>query len=166
MITDNLAPELIVQEWIGSDQDLSLQALRGKVVLVEAFQLLCPGCVSHAIPQIKKSRAYFEESELAVLGIHTVFEHHQAMQRETLLAFMHEYKINFPVAIDKPGVGTPIPETMNLYQMKGTPTTLLIDKQGQLRAHYFGVIEDIKLGAEIARLIACLLYTSPSPRDS
>ncbi|TDF38405.1 TlpA family protein disulfide reductase [Alteromonadaceae bacterium M269] len=154
MTTDNTAPELIVQEWIGANQDLSLQSLRGKVILVEAFQLLCPGCVSHAIPQIKKVRSHFPESDLAVLGIHTVFEHHEAMQRETLTAFMHEYKINFPVAIDKPGVGTPIPQTMNLYNMRGTPTTLLIDKQGQLKAHYFGMIEDIKLGAEIAKLIA------------
>jgi hypothetical protein len=47
---------------------------------------------------------------LAVIGLHTVFEHHSAMQEDSLRAFLHEYKVQFPVAIDKPGIaGDPMP---------------------------------------------------------
>lgn len=154
MIQANLAPEFQVQEWIGTETDITLSSLRGNVVLIKAFQLLCPGCVSHAIPQSIKVRDNFNTKDLVVLGLHTVFEHHEGMQKPTLQAFMHEYKLNFPVAIDEPGQGTPIPKTMAAYGMRGTPTTILIDKAGNIRSHFFGIVDDLKLGAELALLIA------------
>jgi peroxiredoxin len=148
------APELQVQEWIGSESKITLESLRGKVIMIEAFQLLCPGCVSHAIPQAIKVRNRFKPQDLSVLGLHSVFEHHEGMKKATLEAFIHEYKVNFPVAIDEPGEGTPIPKTMSQYNMRGTPTTILIDKFGKVRSHHFGLIDDLSLGAEIALLIA------------
>ncbi len=44
------APELRATYWLNVDEPLSLEQLRGKVVMVEAFQMLCPGCVSHGLP--------------------------------------------------------------------------------------------------------------------
>ena len=40
-------PELQTTDWLNTDEPVSLGALRGKVVVIEAFQMLCPGCVSH-----------------------------------------------------------------------------------------------------------------------
>ena len=45
------APELQVAQWFNTDAPVTLAGLRGKVVLVDAFQMLCPGCVTHTIPQ-------------------------------------------------------------------------------------------------------------------
>ena len=45
------APELQVAQWFNTDAPVTLTGLRGKVVLVYAFQMLCPGCVTHTIPQ-------------------------------------------------------------------------------------------------------------------
>ena len=45
------APELITEEWLNTHTPISLQELRGKVVVIEAFQMLCPGCVLYGIPQ-------------------------------------------------------------------------------------------------------------------
>ena len=42
---------------------------------------------------------------------------------------------------------------MARYGMRGTPTLLLIDAEGHLRDQHFGHIDDLRLGAEIARLI-------------
>ena len=42
---------------------------------------------------------------------------------------------------------------MRAYAMQGTPTTLLIDADGQLRQHVFGVHDDLLLGAEIGALL-------------
>ena len=36
------APELAVSEWFNTPVPLTLEALRGRVVLLHAFQLLCP----------------------------------------------------------------------------------------------------------------------------
>jgi peroxiredoxin len=133
---------------------LDLEALRGRVVVACAFQMLCPGCVSHAIPQLKAVHDLFATQGVTVVGLHTVFEHHEAMTTTSLRAFVQEYGIRFPVGVDQPADdGRPIPQTMAAYRMQGTPTLLLIDRKGQLRRQMFGHIADLRLGAEIMRLI-------------
>ena len=66
--------------------------------------------------------------------------------------FLQEFRVKFPVGIDQPSNGMDIPQTMNLYQMQGTPTWIIIDKKGELKIHSFGQMDDILLGAEIAKL--------------
>lgn len=141
-------------EWLNAPASFSLAALRGKVVVVEAFQMLCPGCVSHGLPQAKAIRQIFPEADVAVLGLHSVFEHHAAMTPVSLAAFLHEYRIPFPVAVDRPGDDGPLPRTMAALGLQGTPTLLIFDRQGQLRAHHFGQVHDLIIGAEIATLLA------------
>lgn len=149
-----IAPELQVASWLNTAKPLSLQQLRGKVVAIYAFQMLCPGCVSHGIPQAKTIRATFAEQDVAVLGLHSVFEHHAVMNREALEAFVHEYRIEFPVAIDQQAKHGTIPLTMERYQLRGTPTLILIDRQGRLRLSHFGRADDMKVGALIGQLVA------------
>ena len=48
----------------------------------------------------------------------------------------------------------PLPLTMQSYAMQGTPTLILIDRQGRLRRKHFGLLDDLRLGAEIATLLA------------
>lgn len=147
------APPLQVAQWFNTAQPLTLASLRGKVVVLAAFQMLCPGCVSHGLPQAQRIHATFPADQVAVIGLHTVFEHHQAMTPVALQAFLHEYRIPFPVAVDRPGDGDPIPQTMRAYAMHGTPTITLIDALGLLRHQHFGQIGDLVLGAQIALLV-------------
>lgn len=149
------APEWITSQWLNSQELLSLERLRGRVVLAGAFQMLCPGCVSDLIPQLRKAHALFGAKDVAVIGLHAVFEHHAAMEEVSLKAFLHENRVTFPVGIDKPSLPDhPIPATMRLYGMQGTPTMLLIDREGMLRRMSFGHVEDMQLGAEIMALLA------------
>ncbi|MGB5871318.1 MAG: redoxin domain-containing protein [Albidovulum sp.] len=147
------APDLIVSQWLNTDVDLSLADFRGKVVVIEAFQMLCPGCILHGIPLAQKLQQGFPGDQLAVIGLHSVFEHHAAMTPVSLAAFLHEFRVTFPVAVDAAGKDD-IPQTMQAYQMRGTPSLLIIDQQGQLRAHHFGQLSELMLGAEVATLIA------------
>ena len=148
------APEWQVERWFNSQQPPCLASLRGKVIVLEAFQMLCPGCVSEGLPQAKRVHATFSPEQVAVIGLHTVFEHHQAMTPVSLEAFLHEYRIEFPVAVDLPNPQGALPHTMAAYAMQGTPTLILIDAEGYIRQHYFGKVSDLALGAEIAWLIA------------
>jgi hypothetical protein len=147
------APDWRIAHWLNASAPLSVEALRGKAILAVAFQMLCPGCVSLSLPQAQRARATFDPRDLAVVGVHTVFEHHEAQgSPQALAAFLHEYRIDFPVGIDaqsKEGV----PETMRAYQMQGTPTTILIDRAGMLRLQKFGHLDDLRLGAAIQDLI-------------
>jgi hypothetical protein len=150
---DRPAPPLQVDRWFNTPHAITLEFLRGKVVVLEAFQMLCPGCVSHGLPQAARVHATFPHDQVAVIGLHTVFEHHAAMTPVALEAFLHEYRIGFPVGVDRPGKHGPIPQTMEAYAMRGTPTLLLIDAQGRLRHQHFGQVGDLVLGAQIATLV-------------
>jgi hypothetical protein len=147
------APDWTVSAWLNAPAPLALPQLRGKVAMLVAFQMLCPGCVAVGLPQAARVRQAFSPDDVAVIGLHTVFEHHAAQgSQAALAAFLHEYRIGFPVGID---MATPdgIPETMRRYGMRGTPTTLLFARDGRLALHRFGHVEDLELGAEIARLL-------------
>lgn len=147
------APELAVSQWFNTELPLTLSRMRGKVIVIEAFQMLCPGCVSHGLPQAKAVHQQFPADSVSVIGLHCVFEHHEAMTAVALEAFLHEYRIPFPVGVDKPGTG-PMPKTMAAYAMRGTPTLILIDRLGRRRAQYIGHVPDMRLGADIATLLA------------
>lgn len=153
-MTGTPAPELDVVQWFNASEPPTLAGLRGTVVVLHAFQMLCPGCVSASLPQAKKIAGIFPQSDVAVIGIHTVFEHHEAMTPVSLAAFIHEYRLGFPIAIDRPGDDGPIPRTMIAYGLRGTPSLVLIDRAGMIRHHGFGAEDDLKVGAEIALLMA------------
>ena len=150
--TDRALPEWSVERWFHHDGDLALSDLRGRVVVIEAFQMLCPGCVSHGLPQAQRIHDTFPRERVAVVGLHTVFEHHDAMRPHALEAFLHEYRLRFPVGVDRATEGG-VPETMARYQLQGTPSLLLVDPRGRLRARHFGVVSDLQVGAEIATLL-------------
>ena len=134
----------------------------GYYPLLLAFQMLCPGCVLHGLPLAQRIRHEFPD-EVAVIGLHTVFEHHEAMQPHALEAFLHEYGIRFPVGVDRPTPGG-MPETMARFGLRGTPSLLLFDRNGSLRAHHFGSVSDMRVGAEISALLAEGREADPTDR--
>ncbi len=158
------APAWRTIQWFNTPAPLALEDLRGRVVMVCAFQMLCPGCVSHGLPQAQRVVETFRPEDVAVIGLHTVFEHHSAMTPKSLEAFLHEYRIKFPVGVDEPD-GDGLPHTMRAYAMQGTPTTLLIDREGRLRRHAFGHLPDLQLGAEIMALVGERPLAQPIPAD-
>lgn len=146
------APELAVSQWFNTTADPTIATLRGRVVAIEAFQMLCPGCVSQGIPQAQRIQSTFGD-EVTVLGLHTVFEHHSAMTPVSLAAFLHEYRVTFPVGVDTHDPPGDIPITMARYRLRGTPSLVLIDRAGGIRLHGFGHVDDLTVGATLARLI-------------
>ncbi len=148
------APELSTSSWFNTSQDPSIEKLKGQVILLHAFQMLCPGCVCHSIPQAKSFAELFAKDDFQMLGIHTVFEHKEVMTPAALEVFLDEYQIHFPVAVDLQREGERIPATMQDYNMRGTPTCVLIDKQGFIRAHTLGQVRDDLLASQIGYLLA------------
>ncbi|MFQ5557904.1 MAG: peroxiredoxin family protein [Acidimicrobiales bacterium] len=147
-----MAPELCISEWFNTDDAISLADLEGEVVVIEAFQMLCPGCVSHGIPQAQRIQQVFGR-DLTLLGLHSVFEHHAAMTPVSLAAFLHEYRVSFPVGVDSQQESSHIPMTMSRYGLRGTPSLILIDRSGMVRLNAFGQHDDLVIGAAIARLL-------------
>ena len=110
------APPIEAERWFNTDRPLALDMFLGKVVVLHAFQMLCPGCVSHAIPQARR---------------------------------LHE--------IDRPSPSGPIPVTMAAYGFKGTPTTVVIDREGRIVRQTFGAEDDLVLGLVLGSLLSSKL---------
>ena len=131
-------------------------------MVLHAFQMFCPGCVAHGLPQAARIHASFDPDDVRVVGLHTVFEHHDAMGPQALRAFLHEYRVPFPVGVDRPG-GTAIPTTMAASEMRGTPTLVLIDREGRRRAQIFGRPDDLHVGAAVQALVSESAGRQPGP---
>lgn len=150
----SLATPWSVSQWFNTEAAPTLESLRGRVVVLHAFQMLCPACVSHGLPQALRVHRYFAPDDLVVLGLHTVFEHHAVMGPQALQVFLHEYRIPFPVGVDRADGHTGIPATMRSYGLRGTPSLVVIDRAGQVQLTHLGPIDDLQLGALLATLVA------------
>lgn len=197
------APELKVSEWVQGGP-ISLKDYQGKVVVVEVFQVNCPGCFIYGIPEAIDTYQKYKNNGVVVLGLATAFEDFDKNTLENLKLLLQEskvigetlttlsyqnkllndgklsYNIPFPVGMDMllkerlPIEGKRIMEFVNAnvldfelyhqkdkdqiisrvksyletkpyspvtfeeYSLKGTPSTIFIDKKGILRETAFG----------------------------
>ena len=106
------------------------------------------------LPQALRVHEAFQSEAVTVIGLHTVFEHHEVMGSPALQAFIHEYRLPFPIGIDQADETGPLPVTMSQWGLRGTPSIVLFDRQGRARLHRFGVVDDLVLGAAIGQLLA------------
>jgi hypothetical protein len=67
------APEIQVETWVQGGP-LSISELHGRVVLVEVFQVNCPGCFVHALPEVVHLHQAYHDRGLTVIGLATAFE--------------------------------------------------------------------------------------------
>jgi hypothetical protein len=117
------APNLQVSTWV-QGKPTNIDNEKGNVVLVEVFQVNCPGCFLYSIPETIDIYRKYNDKGLTVLGIATAFEDFdknnlENLQKllstgeiigETYRAFssmgqLNEekklpYRIPFPVAMD------------------------------------------------------------------
>ena len=150
------APDWLISQWINSP-GVTLSELKGKVVIVEFFQLWCPGCNKFTIPLMKQWNRTFknqiESGKLKILSIHTVFEGREHQTPERLKSFVKEKDIHHLVGIDVHKKGEYLPETMKRYRTRGTPEVAIIDKNGYIRFQIFGGFDPPIAEKLIRRLI-------------
>ena len=197
------APNLGISEWVqGAATNLDQE--KDKIVLVEVFQVNCPGCFMHAIPEAINIYNKYKDEGVRVFGIATAFEDFDKNTLDNLkmLAETGEvigetknalsmygqlqegnklpFKIPFPLAMDKltkvngeisqdqimKFIYAQLPqfdsqpedykeqiiqrvkdhfaakeysaETFEKYALQGTPSAILIDRNGVLRDVSFG----------------------------
>lgn len=151
-------PEFSTQIWFNTGAPLTLASLKGRVIFLTAFQTHCPLSLRHALPQAARMAKSFVADEVAVIGLNTAFEEHDKQAAGALEAFVRANGYTFPIAKDKPD-GAHVPRTMAAYHIQATPTVLIFDRQGRLRRHYLGEVDDIRLAAEVMALVI-------EPRDA
>jgi thiol-disulfide isomerase/thioredoxin len=197
------APNLEVSSWV-QGKPTNIDKEKGNVVLVEVFQVNCPGCFLHGIPEAIDIYKKYKDKGLIVLGMATAFEDYDKNTLENLQKLVTTgevigetyhalaqygqlkdgnklpYKIPFPVGMDmlkkESGQMTDskimdfieanIPDfraytekdrqaliervkqylrskeysakTFEEYALRGTPSSILVDRKGVLHSTSFG----------------------------
>lgn len=199
----NKAPNLKVSEWV-QGKPTNIDKEINNVILVEVFQVNCPGCFMYGIPDTIEIYRKYNNRNVTVLGIATAFEDYDknTLDNLKLLLLTGEvigetrnalsqygqliegnklpYKIPFPIAMDSlkkesnvltertvmDFIESNVPnyssfsesdklvlitrvkqylktkqysaETFEEYGLRGTPSSILIDKKGIVRQINFG----------------------------
>jgi len=133
------APDFQFQDPDG--QATSLNALRGKPVLINFWQTRCPPCV-HEMPYFQQVYEEWAEKGLVVLAINV------GESSSRVESFLQSQGLSLPVLLDKQG------EVALGYNIRYFPTTLLINESGIIEGGKIGAFqskEEIEAG--IIRLI-------------
>ena len=151
------APGWVIEEWVVGPET-SLVENKGKIVIVDFFQLWCPGCNSFSIPLMsqweKKYAKQQQQGKIAFVSIHTVFEGHNYQTNKRLKKFVKEKGMHHPVGVDYLAKGQRLPTTMVLYETRGTPEIAIIDKDGFIRFQKFGGFDPEPVEKLIEELLA------------
>ncbi len=150
------APQWDISEWINADAG-NVDSLRGKVIIIDFFQLWCPGCNRFSGPLMKHWQQKFNRDikagGLVLVKIHTVFEGHGYQTVERLKSYVKEKGVTMPVGIDRHLADQRLPVTMRRYRTRGTPEMVIIDKDGMIRFQKFGFFDADAVEPLITRLL-------------
>jgi thiol-disulfide isomerase/thioredoxin len=125
-----VAPEFAgITHWINSPP-LSMQALRGKVVLVDFWAFECVNCL-HTLPHLKSLYARYKDQGLVVIGVHTP-ELQVERNRSNLVRAVRTLGIDYPVAQDSND------NTWNAWGTRYWPTQYLVDRGGHVVLKHIG----------------------------
>lgn len=142
----SIAPEWDIAEWINSDP-VRLADLKGQVVVIDFFQLWCPGCKSFSIPLTlqweKEFATEIANDQMKIVSIHTVFEGHQHQTVERLRKFVKETGFGHPVGHDlhDASISERLPITMIKYGTRGTPEMAIIGKDQRIAYQKIGFFD-------------------------
>ncbi|GGY06236.1 thioredoxin family protein [Paludibacterium paludis] len=124
------APELAgLSTWLNSPS-LTLQALRGRVVLIDFWAYSCVNCV-RTLPYLSAWDRKYRDKGLTIIGVHSP-EFDFEKQPDNVRAALSQYGIRYPVALDNSM------ETWNRFGNRYWPAHYLIDRAGRVVYTHFG----------------------------
>ena len=162
MFNPESPPEIIASRWYNSDGKTTLKGYKGKVVVVAVFQMLCPGSQKYGLPQAMRLRHAFADKEVAVLGLHMAFEKQDEQSPEKVEAFLDAERHHHSRRLRQAQWRKSSPRPWRLTNCRARPRLLVFDRQGRLRRHYLGAVDDLRVGAEVMGL---LMEEADSPRE-
>jgi cytochrome c biogenesis protein CcdA/thiol-disulfide isomerase/thioredoxin len=124
------APEFAgIEAWLNS-QPLTMQSLRGKVVLVDFWTYSCINCV-RTLPYLTEWDKKYRDLGLVIVGVHAPeFEFEKKL--ENVESAIAQHGIRYPVALDNRL------DTWSNFSNRYWPAHYLIDQNGQVVYTHFG----------------------------
>ena len=115
--------------WLNTAQPLSLEKLRGKVVLLDFWTFCCINCM-HILPDLRKLEETFP-NELVVIGVHSA-KFTNEKESESIRQAILRYEIQHPVVNDADF------KIWESFGIRAWPSLVLIDPEGYVANAYSG----------------------------
>ena len=142
--------------WINSPP-LSPEELKGKVVVIEFWATWCSAC-RKIIPVLNREYNKYKKSELVVIGCTKLYGNYQderekreapdRKEEETLIGqYIKRNRLTFPIAVSYEGYN------FEDYKITVLPTTIFIDKYGNIHDITIGAARPHLIGNKIKKLL-------------
>jgi len=115
-----------------------LEDYRGQVVLLNFWATWCLPCRAE-MPLIQATYEQLGEQGFVALGVD--FDE----PAEEVIAFGEELGIGFPLLLDPGG------KVQRLYRVVGYPTSVILDREGQVTAYHIGILTKSQLDLYLER---------------
>ncbi len=139
------APEFAgTQEWINS-QPLSMESLRGKVVLIDFWTYTCVNCI-RTLPYLQSWHERYADDGLVIVGVHTPEFEFEKLYDNVIQATVTE-GVAWPVVQDNEF------SVWRSYSNRYWPAKYLIDQHGVIQYRHFGEGKYAETEEQIRRLL-------------
>lgn len=131
--------------WLNTDRPLSLEALKGRVVILDFWTYCCINCL-HVLPELKFLEHKYSD-RLTVIGVHSAkFDNEKEVEniRQAIL----RYAIEHPVIVDSNF------DIWSQYTVRAWPTLMVIDPEGYVIGYVQGEGNREALDEFISKLLA------------
>lgn len=150
------APAISAPEWVNGEA-MTLESLKGKVVVIDFWAPWCPPC-RQVIPSLVKAYDELKEKGLVVIGFTKYYGNYRddiqnkgkvapADEMALIKEFLGRYKITYPIPVANGN------DVFNAYFVKGIPTMVLIGKTGEVAAIHVGSGDEAGIRREIEKLL-------------
>lgn len=123
------APALLDGRWLNSEP-VTLESLRGKVVLVDFWTFGCYNC-RNTVPTLKRFDQEYRAEGLTIVGVHTP-ESDYEKNFGNIQEAVKRLGIKYPVVTDTGG------DSWRAYDIEAWPTVVILDKAGRIRYTHIG----------------------------
>ena len=111
-------------DWINSNEPLSLEKLRGHVIVLDFWTYCCINCM-HTLPVLAQLERKYEEKPVVFIGVHSA-KFFNEQDRNNIEQAVRRYEISHPVLVDKQMT------VWQKYDVSGWPTIVIIDPSGTI----------------------------------
>lgn len=130
------APDFALPTLAG--ETVRLSDFKGKPVLVNFWATWCGPCRSE-FPDFQKA-SIDNADKLVIIGINNT----TTDQKELVPAFLEEFGVTFPIVLDETG------DTAKAYNILGLPTSIFIDRNGNVNEIFTGPINKAYIEAKLS----------------
>jgi thiol-disulfide isomerase/thioredoxin len=126
------------------DKRLTLDELKGKVVLLDFFATWCKPC-KEEIPVLIRLSNKYPADKVSIISVNVIESERNGLQG--VLGFAKRFKITYPVIVDYDD------KAKDAYQIDAFPTLIFIDQSGKIRDVSQGTRSEAELSGTIDALL-------------